>query len=965
MRKLKRVGTKLFITSILAFQAFNLPVYATPSENSAVVATIPQIDNLVANLSKSPDTIGLRAGIAVYNTRTGEMLEQYDADKTFVPASNLKLHVTAAALDKLGPNYQFKTELYTTGKINKKGELQGDVIVKGYGDPTLSEKDMQTMAAVLKNKGINAIQGNILVDESYYDDVRLGTGWMWDDETYGYSAQISALAVHENMINLSIAADDSIGETPTVKMSPATEFITIQNNVKIVEGSNKNISIDRPRGTNTIVINGTIGKQSSPFTEDVTVDDPSLFAGFVMKKALQDNGIDTTWKKGKIEKTIVLTETPIFIHNSKPLSDLIVQLNKQSDNFYAEMLLKNLGTFVKSDGSFDAGADVIEEFLKKANIDTNFRQVDGSGLSRMDLISPRQMAQLLNYVNQQDYNEIFERSLPIAGVDGTLKSRMLGTDAENNVHAKTGSMSGVNSLSGYAKDKNGDKLAFSIFLNGVRTSKTATTFQDAVAVLLSQYPNLTGEGTPSIPDSYLLSALIDPILDQENIKGVATGIVVGSLDRKNGENVLYQRNADDLLTPASNLKLLTGAAALRELGPDYSFKTELYLSATPDKNGKLNGDVIVKGYGDPTLQTNDPSGQQNGTKAVKLIEALVEKGITQINGNIIIDESQYDLQRLGTGWAWDDEAFGYNAQLSALSMNRSSLHVNYQPNEQVGKPVNYNVIPNTNYVQIINESKTVPAEANNTFTIEKERGKNIIHLKGDLPIGEQPDYERIAVEEPSLFAGTIIKEEIEKSGIKLNKRTEVKIGEVSDGNEKIAQLTSPPLHEILSYMNKNSDNFYAEMLLKRLGAEKKGVGSSSAGVQVVKNSLKQYGIEPTYRMEDGSGLSRYNMISARQLSTLLAEIAKEPIFDAFYQTLPIAGVDGTLKNRMKQTPAENNLHAKTGTLTGVSGLSGFVTTKDGEHLYFTIIMNGYTPSLSNLTEAQNKIGTALAGLSFN
>ncbi|PGZ92135.1 D-alanyl-D-alanine carboxypeptidase/D-alanyl-D-alanine-endopeptidase [Bacillus sp. AFS029533] len=963
MKKMKRIGSKLLLSSALAMQVFVLPAYATSTETTSVVRTIPQIDSLVDKLSKSLNTIGMHAGIAVYNTRTGEILDEYDADKAFVPASNLKLFVAAAALDKLKPDYRFKTEVYTTGQINKQGVLHGDVIVKGYGDPSLSEEDMRNMAKELSKKSITSIRGDLLVDDSYYDDVRLGAGWMWDDESYGYNAQISALAVHENMISLSITPDDSIGETPSLEMNPINKYVTVQNNAKIVEGSNNKIVIDRPRGTNTIVISGTIGKQSSAYTEDVAIDDPALFAGNVWKNALSTEGIDITKTKVKIEKTKITTGTPILVHNSQPLSELIVQLNKQSDNFYAEMLLKEIGVVVKNEGSFTAGADVIEEFLKKAEIDTNYRQVDGSGLSRMDLISPKQMAQLLKYVSQQEYKDVFEQSLPIAGVDGTLKSRMIGTSAEKNVHAKTGSMTGVNSLSGYVTDQNGDKLAFSILLNGVRTSTSATAFQDAVAVLLSQYPNQTGEGVQSIADTFLLSTLIDPILDQENLKGVTTGIIVGSLDRKSGEEVLYQREADDLLTPASNMKLLTGATGLRELGPDYSFKTELYLNAPPNKHGKVDGDVIIKGYGDPTLQSEDPSGQQNGTKVAKLVEDLKKKGITQITGNILIDDSQYDFQRLGTGWAWDDETYGYNAQLSALSINRSSVLVNYQPSE-VGKPVTFHLEPKTEYIQIINESKTVSADSSNTFIIEKERGKNIIYLKGDLPIGAHPNNEQIAVEEPSLYAGTIIKEEMEKAGIKLSKRAEVKTGLVTDGNEKISQLSSPPLSDILGYMTKNSDNFYAEMLLKRLGADKKGEGSSSAGAQVVKDSLLKFGIDPTYRMVDGSGLSRYDMLSARQIGSVLVGMSKEPYFDVYYQSLPIAGVDGTLKNRMVQTLAENNIHAKTGTLTGVSGLSGYVTTKDGEHLYFAILMNGYTSSSSILTEAQNKIGVALAGVSF-
>ncbi|UOY92466.1 D-alanyl-D-alanine carboxypeptidase/D-alanyl-D-alanine-endopeptidase [Ectobacillus sp. JY-23] len=942
---------KWLISFLLMLQLIQLPVYA--ESGTSVVTSISQIDQLVANLPKSASTIGMRAGISVYNTKTGESVYQHDADKTFVPASNLKLYVTAAALDRLGEEYRFRTEVYTTGHVNPQGTLLGDVVIKGYGDPSLSKADLTALAVKLKDAGVKAVNGNILVDDSYYDDMRLGEGWMWDDEIYTYSAQISALAVNENVVDLSISAAG-------VEVEPRNDVVKIDNRASVVEGTKTDLTIDRQRGSDTIVITGTIGKDAAPYTDQITVEDPALFAADAWKYALRENGI--ALKKAKVEKTAGVQGTPLVVHESQPLSALIVRLNKESDNFYAEMLVKQLGASQKGEGSFDAGADVIATFLEKAGIPTNYKQVDGSGLSRLNLISPKQMAQLLTYVDKQPYQEAFERSLPIAGVDGTLKSRMKGTSAEKNVRAKTGSMSGVNGLSGYVTGANGDKLAFSVFLNGVRTSRTATNFQDAVGVLLTQYPAIMDEGAPSVPDTFLLTSLLDPILDQEALKGVTAGVVVGSLDRNNG--ILYSRNADALLTPASNMKLLTTAAALKALGADYTFKTELYTTALPDKHGRVNGDVIIKGYGDPTLQTEDPSGQASGTQVARLVQALKDQHITAIEGDIIVDDSQYDAQRLGTGWAWDDETYGYNPQISALSVNRSAVRVEYEAGTRAGQPVVYRMVPNTRHIQIINEAKTVAAGADNTFTVEKERGTNIIRLQGELPIGEAPDYERIAVEEPSLYAGTVIKEEMEKEGIQVDKRAEVKAGTVNAQAQKMAEVSSLPLRDIIMFMNKNSDNFYAEMLLKRLGADKKGIGSASAGAQVVRESLQLYGINPIFRMVDGSGLSRYNTLSAVHMATLLRSVATESFFDAYYGALPIAGVDGTLRNRMKETLAQNNVYAKTGTLQGVSGLSGYVKTKDGERLYFSILLNGYTSTSRNLTSAQDQIATALAELSF-
>lgn len=957
MRPFRNVAGKLLISLLLAFNLLAMPAYAQSNPTAA------SIDRLVVQLSQNPESAGIRAGIAVYNTSTGEWLDRHDAEKTFVPASNLKLLVTAAALDMLGPDYRFTTEIHTTGHITPKGVLQGDLILKGYGDPSLTEEDMRTISAELKAKGITSIHGRLLVDESYFDNVRLGEGWMWDDEPYGYSAQISALAVHKNTSTIRLNPDKPVGQTSSLMMKPNSKYVTVQNRVTIVEGTEQNVQIDRPRGTNTVILTGTIGKGAEPYEDDVTMEDPALFAGDVFKQALAADGILVS--SDNLEKTTLSSSSPLVTHHSEPLRKIIAELNKESDNFYAEMLTKTLGVVTKGKGSFNAGTDAIADFMVKAGIVNKYRQVDGSGLSRLDLISPQQIVELLTYVQTREYKEDFEHSLPVAGVDGTLKDRMKGTSAENKVRAKTGSMSGVHSLSGYTLTANGDKLAFSVFLNGVRSTKPASAFEDAIAVLLSSsLSQEAGENSTTDSPSSTLAALLNPILEQESMRGVAIGMIVGSLDHKNKEQILYARNADALLTPASNMKLLTSAVALRELGPDYTFKTELYVSSLPDKQGTINGDVIIKGYGDPTLQTDDPSGIKDGTGLLRFVQALREKGVTRVNGRIIVDESQYDAKHLGTGWAWDDESYGYNAQISALAVNRGAVRLDYQPGVREGSPIAVTIHPKTDYVQIRNEATTTPAGTENTFKIERERGKNNIRLTGSLPLGEEPDYERIAVEDPAIYTGMVLKEAMEQNGIKVSKQSEVQKGVIPSGSYKISELQSPPLRDILIYGNKNSDNFYMEMLLKRLGADKKGAGSAEAGIEVVQESLQKNGTNPAFDMVDGSGLSRYNQISARQVSSVLISMANHSSFEHFYRSLPIAGVDGTLKNRMKQTDAENNVHAKTGTLQGVSSLSGYVTTKDNERLYFSIIMNGYTDASKNFTDVQDQLAAALAKVSL-
>lgn len=954
---------RLFCLLSIVLSLSSAPVYAETLPQSTDQKTFPQIDQLLSIMSKDPNSSGARVGMAVYNTTKNEWVYQSQPDQTFVPASNLKLYVSATALDQLGPSDRIKTELYTTGKITPQGVLQGDVYLKGYGDPSLTTDDLTSMTQELKQKGIHAIHGQIFVDDSYYDDVKLGEGWMWDDELSDYSAQVSALSINRNVINVQ-TAPSSLGQAPTITMNPDTSYLTIQNDATTVPGTANRISLERPRGTNTLLIKGEIGIDAKPDSEDVTMDDPALYVGTLFKQVLQSNGIDTQKVTKEISRAAVPNQTPIITHESEPLSELIIHLNKQSDNLYAEMLIKQLGKVVKQEGSFDAGAEVIKEFMAKAGSNTDYMQVDGSGLSRLDLISPNQITQLLTYVSKQSYGQVFKQSLPIAGVDGTLSSRMKGTPAQGNVTAKTGSMSGVNGISGYVTAKNGDQLAFSIFINGLRSSRPATTFQDAVAVLLTQYPDILQSPSTYIPDTYYLSNILDPILDQPSLKGVASGVYIGSLDRKPGEQILYQRGADQLLTPASNLKLLTGMTALHELGEDYRIPTELYGTTAPDSKGTINGDLIIKGYGDPSLQTSDPSGQSNGTKLSDLVQQLRDQGITRINGNIRVDDQYFDGQRLGTGWAWDDETYGYNPSISALSTNRSSILLQVSPNRQEGKSVELSLSPVTDYMQIQNDATTGGISSPNTLTIEKVRGKNIIMVKGSLPLDAKPVSQRLAVEDPQLYTGSLFKAELESAGIKLDPKAEVLVGNVDTSDTKLATISSPPLKDFVTYMEKNSDNFYAEMLLKQLGKQKSGVGSASAGVTVVKNYLSSLGISPSFTMVDGSGLSRYDLVSAKQIGSFLEKITKEPNFSLFQSSLPIAGIDGTLTNRMQHTQAQGNVIAKTGTLSGVSGLSGYVTTKDGEHLYFSILMNGYTASSSDLTKAQDQIAQKLAELTF-
>lgn len=948
------------IVGLLLFTVWVEPLAAGAAQDTAEEQLAVHINNLLTELEQEPESRGMSVGIAVYNLTTKQYLYAYQKDKLFVPASNLKLFVTLAALEQLGPDYRFRTEMYATGNLTPSGVLQGDLVIKGYGDPSFSPDDLAALVEKLREVGVKRITGGILVDESYFDDVRLGPAWMWDDEVYGYSAQLSGLSLNKNTVTLTITPNGNIGAAPTLTVTPANDYVTIHNKLTIVEGKDVDLTYERLRGQNTITVSGTIGAQAEGVEEPLALDDPALFVGNVLKHQLVAAGISLD-PGVSVEKVRLAEGSPLATHYSQPLAALIVELNKESDNFYAETLLKTLGAERKGEGSFAAGREVVAEVLRDANIVAGYQQVDGSGLSRLNLVAPDHLIQLLAYVQEQGYAQFFESSLPIAGVDGTLENRFRDTPAANKLIAKTGSMSGVNGLSGYVTAANGDKLAFAILMNGIYKSKYARELQDRIGVLLARYPQLDPvEPIPQQPRGpHELAPLLDPLVEKLETGGATAGLIVKSLDRAGESAVLYEHNADKLFTPAANAQLFTSLAALQALGEDYRFQTELYVNGPIQPNGRLVGDLIVKGYGDPTLHSGDNGSGLLGGSVEEMVEQIRAAGIRIIQGDIIVDDGYFDDQRLGLGWTWDEESSPASAQISALSLNRGTVRMDYRPGKRIGDAVEITLSPHTQYVQIVNEATTVAAGANNTFAMERVRSQNVIRVTGNLPLSAAAGHQWIAVEDPALYLGTVLKEKLREAGM-IAGPASVRRGEVPAGSSQLAVFTSPPLAEILTQVNKQNDNHGAEMITKALGAAKLGEGTTAAGLAVVYEATAALGVEETYDLFDASGLTRYNLIAPRQLLSALEGIADQQTFALYLDTLPIAGTDGTLLNRMKGTLAEKNVRAKTGSMAGVGALSGYVTTQSGERLVFSCIVNAYSGDGEELTALLDQIAVSLA-----
>ncbi len=443
------------------------------------------------------------------------------------------------------------------------------------------------------------------------------------------------------------------------------------------------------------------------------------------------------------------------------------------------------------------------------------------------------------------------------------------------------------------------------------------------------------------------------------------GVVVQSL--KNGE-YFYVKNPHKNFIPASNMKLFTTATALAKLGPEHRFKTRFYQKGQVDESGILHGDLIIAGQGDPTITGRYFKGEIS--KPFELwADSLLARNIKMIDGNIIGDDNYFEEEILGEGWAWDYESDWYAAQISALSFNDNCMDIYIVPGDSLNTPSKFHLVPETNYVQIKNKILTVRKGLEKEITFHRKPGTNNVELRGAIAIDSPPKRDRFSIENPTLFTVTIFKQVLEKRGITVAGQA-YDIDDVPDYSylqlpeNIIFEHSSAPLWEIIDAINKMSQNLYAEILLRSLGAYFLGVGDAKHGIEVVKEFLQGIGIKTDqFLMYDGSGLSRLNMVTPTQITMLLKFMRKHENGSYFYDSLPIAGVDGTIINRMQQTSAHGNVRAKTGYVGHVRSLSGYLSTADKEELAFSIIANNYSAPTSMANLIQDLVCERLANFS--
>jgi len=420
------------------------------------------------------------------------------------------------------------------------------------------------------------------------------------------------------------------------------------------------------------------------------------------------------------------------------------------------------------------------------------------------------------------------------------------------------------------------------------------------------------------------------------------------VDVDNGQT-LYEQNADKYFLPASNMKLFTTALALAKLGPDYRFHTTLETAGSLSSDGKLSGDVVLVGRGDPNLSNRkfpyELKEEFDGPpeKALaELADALVAKGLKEISGDVVGDDSYFPRERYPSGWEIDDIVWEYGAAISAIVVDDNTVSLTLTPGEQAGSAVQGVLVPATPDFLVENDVTTSPPDVKSDLTLTREVGSNLIVIKGTLPAGGMPRKLVLAIEEPALHAASTLKRLLEERGIRIAGVAKARHVPPADSADPVvlAEHVSVTLGDAVKLINKISQNLHTEMLLRTVARQNGAWKTPDELMKVPANFYAEAGIAADDVIQtDASGLSRHDLVTPRAIVALLTYAQKQPWFATYYASLPVAGQDGTLEDRMKTTLAAGRIHAKTGSVEHVRTLSGYAETPSGRRLIFSFLSN--------------------------
>jgi len=504
----------------------------------------------------------------------------------------------------------------------------------------------------------------------------------------------------------------------------------------------------------------------------------------------------------------------------------------------------------------------------------------------------------------------------------------------------------------------------------------AITTSIAVAVLTvtgcaSRLPTATafpGTSTSSVLDTPALARLhriLDKTLYSAPLETTLWGVDVRSIDR---HEQIFTRNPDVLLTPASTLKIITLAVASQQLGWNDRFETVLFTNGRIEQN-VLHGDLIARGSGDPTID-NDV--------LTSWAQKLRNQGIHQVNGNIIGDDrvaigetvrrgSTSPQPRLGFGWSWDDLAFGFAAPVGPLQYHENVVAIRITPNRATDLPAEVFIQNAGSGLTLINQTTTTSRHEPSLIQLQRAAGKAELVVSGSIGVGTSTIIRPVSVANPTSFFVQALREALEAEGVvvsgdavDIDRLTKTQQASATNGLQGLLESQSEPLSTIAVVMMKRSQNLFAESIYRRLGFS---FGDRASAI--VAQVLDDWGIQRNRAIVvDGSGLSRYNYLTASALTDILVQLHQNAADqDLFLATLPIASQDGTLHNRFEGTAATGNVHAKTGSMSHVRSLAGYVKTADGERLAFSILANNFSVDPTDVVNAIDDFVSALATMS--
>src|ERR1051326_806006 len=453
-----RVG----LLSVCAF----LPLAAAEPKGPAPAESLPELQRRIAEHLAQPRFEAALWGVKIVSLDSGATVFESNPSKRLKPASNAKLFTAALALDRLGPAFRVKTSVYSHTRPDPSGVVRGDLTVFGRGDCTLAARfndgdharSLEPLVSALLAAGVRRVEGDLVGDESYFRGPPLGSSWAWDDLQNYYGAEVSALTQEDNVVDLVFKSGPRVGAPCEIAAGPPTTFLTFVNRSRTVAaGGPRRISLYRPLDSNTVYVSGSLPAGTN-WTDAVSVHQPALWFVTRLKEDLERRGVRVSGKPRAVNWLAVDRPDPAALVEvasveSRPLSEMLPKMLKPSQNLYAQLLLLQVGRRRNDDETQtteEAGIAELNRFSREAGIKAGDMFFDeGSGLSRTALVTPNAVVQLLVHMDRHRASRIYREALPLAGVDGSLRNRMKGTAAAGNVQAKTGTISCVQTLSGY------------------------------------------------------------------------------------------------------------------------------------------------------------------------------------------------------------------------------------------------------------------------------------------------------------------------------------------------------------------------------------------------------------------------------------------------------------------------------------------------------------------------------------